>query len=373
GLQIPILKLYEAGQPNETLFSVIRQNVRVADEVMGDIHAMVGACERIQSGLDRLLSEYGMVDISGITSAIVDLTERSMRRAILAIPDGVYKSVTPIDTFDTTQSLTIACAMTIEGDQIFVDFDGSSPQNDSPLNSVLGYTQAYSIYAIKCLLQPDIANNEGGAKPITITAPAGCFLNPRYPAAVEARATVGHYCTSAIFNTLAEAIPDRVPAESGIPLHGFALSGQMEGKPFSTIFFFNGGQGARPGSDGISTLSFPTNVSTTPVELLERALPIRIAEKSFVLNSGGAGQFRGGMGQRIALEVTGAETVYAVLLSQRLKYPPRGRQGGEDGAVEKIILNGENVEANKPFRLSPGDVLVLELPGGGGYGRAVNS
>ena len=154
-----------------------------------------------------------MSDISDITTAIVGLTEQGMRRAITAIPDGVYKSVTHIDTFDTNRPLTIVCEITIDGDQLFVDFDGSSPQNDFPLNSVLGYTQAYSIYAIKCLLQPDIANNEGGSIPITITAPDGSFLNPRYPAAVEARASVGHYCTSAIFNTLAKAIPDRVPAE----------------------------------------------------------------------------------------------------------------------------------------------------------------
>jgi len=147
----------------------------------------------------------------------------------------------------------------------------------------------------------------------------------------------------------------------------------VEGRPFSTIFFFNGGQGARPASDGISTLSFPTNVSTTPIELLERALPVRITEKSYLPGSGGVGRFHGGMGQRVALEVTGAETVYAVLLSQRLKYPPRGRQGGADGGVEKIILNGENVEADKPFRLSPSDVLVLDLPGGGGFGRAESS
>jgi N-methylhydantoinase B len=373
GLQIPILKLYEAGQPNETLFSIIRQNVRVADEVTGDIHAMVGACERIQTGVDRLLNEYGMSDISDITTAIVSLTEQGMRRAITAIPDGVYKSVTHIDTFDTNRPLTIVCEITIDGEQLFVDFDGSSPQNDFPLNSVLGYTQAYSIYAIKCLLQPDIANNEGGSIPITITAPDGSFLNPRYPAAVEARASVGHYCTSAIFNTLAKAIPDRVPAESGIPLHGFALSGHQDGRPFSTIFFFNGGQGARPTSDGLSTLSFPTNVSTTPIELLERTLPIRITEKSYLPDSSGAGQFKGGMGQRVALEVTGDDPVYAVLLSQRLKYPPLGRQGGENGSLEQIILNGENVEANKPFRLTPGDVLILDLPGGGGYGSPATS
>ena len=258
--------------------------------------------------------------------------------------------------------------MTVRGDEIAIDFAGSSPQNPSPLNAVLGYTSAYSAFALKCVLLPDVPNNEGSLLPISITAPEGCFLNPCYPAAVEARANVGHYCTSAIFNTLAEAIPERVPAESGIPLHGFTMSGRNADRPFSTIFFYSGGQGARPDQDGISTLSFPTNVSTTPVEILERSFPVRILEKSLLPGSGGEGRFRGGLGQRVALEVVSSGPVNIVVLSQRVKFPPRGRQGGEDGRLERIFLNDEAVEAGSPFQLTRGDVLVLELPGGGGYG-----
>ena len=188
-------------------------------------------------------------------------------------------------------------------------------------------------------------------------------------AAVEARANVGHYCTSAIFNTLAEAIPERVPAESGIPIHGFTMSGMNADRPFSTIFFYTGGQGARPDQDGISTLSFPTNVSTTPVEVLERSFPVRILEKSFLPGSGGEGKFRGGLGERVALEVVSDQPVNIVVLSQRLKFAPRGRQGGADGRLERILLNDNPVEAGSPFELNKGDVLILELPGGGGFGN----
>ena len=370
GLQIPILKLYEAGKANQALFDIIRQNVRTPEEVTGDIHAMVGACEKMRTGVADLLTEYAMRDLNELANKIIDLTSAAMRRAISEIPDGVYSTVTPIDSFDNSRPLEIHCKMEVSGDKISVDFAGSSPQNPSPLNAVLGYARAYSIYALKCVLLPDVPNNEGNYLPISITAPEGCFLNPTYPAAVEARANVGHYCTSAIFNTLAKAIPARVPAESGIPIHGFTMSGVNGNRPFSTIFFYTGGQGARPDQDGISTLSFPTNVSTTPVEVLERSFPVRILDKSFIPGSGGAGKFRGGMGERVALEVVSQQTVNIVVLSQRLKFAPRGRQGGEDGRLERILLNDEVVEAGSPFELQKGDVLVLELPGGGGFGPA---
>jgi N-methylhydantoinase B len=368
GLQIPILKLYEAGKPNHTLFEVIRRNVRTPDEVTGDIHAMVGACEKMCTGVADLLTEYAMPDLDELASKIIELTRAAMSRAISEIPDGEYSTVTPIDSFDSSRPLEIHCKLQVLGDKIEVDFAGSSPQNPSPLNAVLGYARAYSIYALKCVLLPDVPNNEGNYLPISITAPEGCFLNPKYPAAVEARANVGHYCTSAIFNTLAKAIPERVPAESGIPIHGFTLSGMNADDAFSTIIFYTGGQGARPDQDGISTLSFPTNVSTTPVEVLERSFPVRILEKSLLPSSGGKGKFRGGLGERVALEVVSEQPVNVVVLSQRLKFAPSGRQGGGDGRLERILLNGQSVEAGSPFQLNKGDVLVLELPGGGGFG-----
>ena len=370
GLQIPILKLYDAGRPNETLIEMICQNVRVPDEVMGDIHAMVGACEKMSIGLRGLLAEYGQPDLGPVAAEIIGRSEAAMRRAVGQIPDGKYKSITPIDSFDVDHPLEIHCAMEVRGESLTVDFTGSSPQNESPLNSVLGYTSAYSIYALKCVLLPNVPNNEGNTLPFHVTAPEGCFLNPRYPAAVEARATVGHYSTSAVFNTLALALPDKVPAESGIPLHGFAIRGQWHGRNAAGIFFFNGGLGARPDADGISTLSFPTNVSNTPVEVLERTFPLRFHEKSLLLGSGGAGRYQGGLGQRVVMETLGEAPVNLVLLSQRLKFPALGRQGGQDGSAERLFLNGEPVQGAVPFNVRGGNIFTLELPGGGGFGDA---
>jgi N-methylhydantoinase B len=368
GLQIPILKLYDAGRLNETLMAMVEKNVRVPVEVSGDMHAMVGATEKMRHGVERLLTEYAMPDLVALTGEIVGRSEAAMRRAIRAVPEGEYRAVTEIDSFDRTHPLTMDCTIHVRGDELVVDFTGSSPQNPSPLNAVLGYTRAYSTYALKCVLLPDVPNNEGTVVPITITAPEGTFLNPRYPAAVEARATVGHYTTSAVMNALAKALPDRVPAESGIPLHGFAVSGRRDGRPFSSIFFVSGGQGARPDQDGLPTLSFPTNVSNTPVEVLERILPVRFEEKSLLPETGGRGRYRGGFAQRVTMEVVDAEGMTAVLLSQRLNFPAVGRQGGGHGSVERILLNGEPVEGGKPFALRQGDRFVLELPGGGGFG-----
>ena len=352
GLQIPILKLYEAGARNETLWEIVRKNVRAPDEVSGDIHALVGACQRMASGVAGLMTEYKQPDLAQFADQIIGLTQTAMERAIADVPDGVYETLTQIDSFDTSKPLEMRCRITVDGEKLEVDFTGSSPQNFSPLNSVLGYTQAYSTYAVKCVLSPDIPNNEGGFRPISVTAPEGCFLNPRYPAAVEARATVGHYCTSAVFNSLALALPNRVPAESAVPLHGFAMSGRAGDQAFSTIIFFNGGQGARPDCDGISTLSFPTNVSSTPTEVLERRVPIRIVEKAFLPGSGGDGQFRGGLGQRVAMEVLGEHPVTLSVLSQRMRFPPVGRNGGSNGELERILLNGKEVQGSAPLPIA---------------------
>ena len=165
GLQIPILKLYDAGRPNETLIEMICQNVRVPDEVMGDIHAMVGACEKMSIGLRNLLAEYGQDDLGAIAAEIIGRSEAAMRRAVSDIPDGVYRSITPIDSFDADHPLEIHCTMEVRDESLAVDFTGSSLQNESPLNSVLGYTSAYSIYALKCVLLPNVPNNEGNTLP----------------------------------------------------------------------------------------------------------------------------------------------------------------------------------------------------------------
>ena len=171
-----------------------------------------------------------------------------------------------------------------------------------------------------------------------------------------------------MFNSLAKALPERVPAESGIPLHGFTIRGQRNGRAFSSIFFYSGGQGARPGRDGLPTLSFPTNVSNTPVEILEQTLPLRVHEKELLPQSGGTGRYRGGPGQRVRLEVLNEEGANLVLLSQRLRYPAVGRQGGTDGSLEHVRLNGAPVEGGRPFDLAQGDEFTLDLPGGGGFG-----
>jgi N-methylhydantoinase B len=374
GLQIPILKWREEGRLNQTLAELLARNVRVPEEVLGDIHAMVGATEKMGQGVSALLDEYALPDLVAIGGEIIGRSEAAMRRAIAAVPDGEYQATTMVDSFDTERPLKMVCTIRIKGEEMAVDYAGSSPQNASPLNSVLGYTRAYSTYALKCVLLPEVPNNEGNVAPITIDAPEGSFLNPRYPAAVEARATVGHYTTSAVLNALALALPERVPAESAIPLHGFTIRGQTqrEGRrrPFAAIFFFSAGFGARPGSDGPDTLSFPTNVSNTPVEVLESVLPVRIREKTLRLGSGGAGQWRGGDGQRVVLEVVNEEGANMVILSQRLRYPPVGRQGGADGALERVLLNGQPVQGDKPFEMRKGDVFTLELPGGGGFGDA---
>lgn len=210
---------------------------------------------------------------------------------------------------------------------------------------MLGYTRAYSTCALKCVLLPKVPSNEGNVLPIRIDAPEGSFLNPRQSAAVGARATVGRCTTSAMLNTLALALPDRVPAESANRLHSLTIRGRTEGdgtqKPVAAIFFFSAGFGARPGSDGPDTLSFPTNESNMPVEVLESVLPVRIHEKTLRLGSGGAGQWRGGDGQRVVLEVVNPEGASMLILSQRLRAVTPLRREESRGAPLRLDHPGE--------------------------------
>jgi N-methylhydantoinase B len=366
GLQIPPWKLLDAGQQDDKLIRLIRHNVRVPDRVMGDIWSQLAANQLMQRRLLELLHEQQLSDLEDLADAIVTTSRQAMVRAIRGMPKGEYSYSLQTDGFDAP--FTLAVSVRVLDDRVQVDYTGTSPQVDRGLNVVPNYTFAFTTYALKCILAPTLLNNEGCFEPIEITAPPGCLLNPTYPAAVGARAITGHFLPTVIFGALSQAYPGRMQAASAGCLWAMQYTGfDSRGERFGNLFFLNGGQGASSDRDGISCISFPGNISNTPIEMIEET-PVLIETKAFRQDSGGAGRFRGGQGQALAVRVLNPTPLTVSFLSDRTKIPAPGFTGGLDGALGSVTLNGKPINPKETVIVQPGDLLVLSTPGGAGYG-----
>ena len=368
GLTIPVCKIVADGEENRDVIAFLTENLRAPQETLGDIRAQFACYAQAEARLLHLLDAERMDGLDDLVDDILARSEASMRRAIEAVPDGTYVDAIRLDGFDAP--LDIHCALTVAGSEIAVDFAGTSAQIARPINSVLNYTVAYTHYALKCLLDPDTPNNDGTFRPIRVSAPEGSLLNPRRPAPVWARHLSGHYVPPVIFGALAQVLPDRVIADCGSPLWNVYFNGtQPDGRRFVKMFFMNGGHGARMGRDGAACLSFPSNVATVSIERFESSVPLLITEKAILPESGGAGRYRGGPGQRLSFKVTGAAPVSMTIRHERVKFPPRGLLGGGPGAAGRDLVNGKVVPAKGRYALAPGDLVTFETPGGGGIGE----
>jgi N-methylhydantoinase B len=365
GLFVPITKLYDAGRPNDELFRLLGANVRAPFEVLGDVHAQVAGN---QVGVDRLLEyldDFGLPDLEDLGAEILGRSERAMRDAIEAIPDGDYEHTIHTDGLD--EPITIRCAVRVRGDRIVVDYAGSSAQVSRGMNVVLNYTAAYTSYAIKCAVSPDVPHNDGSFRPVTTVAPEGSILNPRWPAAVAARHIVGHFLPHAVLGALVQVIPDRVIAEGSGNIWLTTVRGAGRNR-FVTVFFAAGGTGARPTKDGLSCHSFPSGIATAPVEVIETTSPLIIRRKELRPDSGGPGRFRGGLGQTIEVEVPTGEPFVVSSLSDRMRFAAQGYLGGKAGARGGFRTSlGTRPNPKLSLSLPAGTGFTLELPGGGGF------
>lgn len=371
GLLIPITKLVDAGQINSQLVELIEANVRVPLQVMGDIWAQAAANHRAGTSLLALMGDYSLPDLEELAAEIHNRSEAAMRKAIRAVPDGKYSFTVAGDGMSAP--IQIQIQIEVAGDTIHVDYSGSTSQVPHALNVVPTYTFAYTAFALKCVLDPQLPNNEGCFAPIEVSAPLGSILNPRRPAAVGARALTGHLLPPAVFGALHSALPRRVQAASGSPLWGIQLAGEEPTGTYAGLFFFNGGQGASASQPGADCLSFPSNMAATPVEVIERTMPLRVVEKSIRRGSGGAGVNPGGRGQNLSLKHVGRAPASLTFMAERTKHPAFGLAGGEAGATGQVLLNGVEIDPKSRYRLQPGDELVCRTPGGGGYGSLGSS
>jgi N-methylhydantoinase B len=356
GVVIPPTRLDDA-----TLEALVAR-MREPDERRGDLRAQLAANRLAGLRLAELCERRGLERVEAAMAGLVAYSERRVRAAVLALPDGRWEAEEELES--PTGPLRLHAAVTIDGDRVEVDFAGTGPQHDGNLNCPLSVTTSACAFVLRCLTDPDVPASAGALAPLTVRAPAGCLVNARAPAAVAAgNVETSSRLVDVLFAAFAQALP--VPAQGQGTMNNVVLGGQGW-TYYETI---GGGQGACPDADGPSAVHVAmSNTLTTPTEALELALPLRVERHELRLGSGGAGRHRGGDG--VVRELRVLAPARLSVLAQRRTAGPRGAEGGEDGAAGRTLVNGEELAASASRDLRPGDLLRVETPGGGGYGRA---
>ncbi|MFU8824290.1 hydantoinase B/oxoprolinase family protein [Yoonia sp.] len=374
GIHIPIMRFAHAGRVDETLIAIIRGNVREPDQVVGDLYALATCNEIGQRRLAEMLSEFGLADLDGISDFILTNSRRATLERIAALPRDSATGAMRIDGFDVPIDLCVS--LKIEDDRIICDFTGTSGVDKKGINVPLVYTKAYACYALKCAIAPEIPNNAASLAPFEISAPEGSIVNAVHPAPVALRHIIGHMIPDVVFGALDKILPATVPAEGAGCLCNFQVSlrpATGQGRRAEVLTFNSGGAGARPGVDGLNATAFPSGVMTMPVEATEHTGPVIIWRKELRPDSGGAGQYRGGLGQFMEVgPAAGFEADFSAMFD-RVHHPARGRQGGADGAATTIALDDGGTMQGKGKQFVPaGRRVMLGLPGGAGYGPATD-
>jgi N-methylhydantoinase B len=374
GLRLPPLKLYQRGQPNEAVFDIISRNVRVPDNLLGDLRAQLAAIHIGERGLAELATRWGSARLFEALDELMAYTERLTRAQIAAWPDGTYTFTDYIDDDGLDPDpIPIRVSVRVSGDQLEVDFEGTAPQVRGAINATGSFARSAVYACVRSLMDSGMPNNGGYFRPITVRVPSGSVINPYPPAAVAARGLTGFRIANAIFGALAQVAPDRVPAcesggDTGITIGGY----DDQRQPFVFLEFLHGSWGGRPDRDGVDACSsLVANFSNNPIEQLEAEYPLRIEQYAFVPDSGGAGKYRGGLAMirdYRFLEREGA----LQLRTDRHRFRPWGLAGGKPGAPSSnFLIDGEQTRplASKEYLiLHRGDLLRHTLAGAGGHG-----
>lgn len=390
GLILPPLKLVEAGKPNQAIFDIVAANVRDPASCQGDLRAQIAGCRTGERRLAELFKRYGVEEARALTGACLDYAETYMRRVIAAMPDGRYSASVKIED-DTTsdEPLTIAVTVEVKGDKLRVDFTGSSPQRDNALNCPTASTLSMTNYAVKCIVAPDIAQNEGCNRPVELLAPEGTMLNPRRPGAVSVRHLTQQAVADAVLKAMAPLAPDHASAGCQISFPTFCAGGfddrperrdENGAAPYYVISdIIGGGMGGSARNDGLDAIdTHGGNCAILSAEVIETLSPLRILETSLVPGSGGKGEHRGGLGIRRDYQFLSGRTIMGAYVQQtRPETQPWGLEGGGPGAPGSISLNPGKPNARPlkskiyGLKLEKGDVMRFQGAGGGGWGDAM--
>jgi N-methylhydantoinase B len=382
GLYVPIMKLAEHGKLNEMLLEIVRSNVREPIQVEGDLYSLAACNDTGSARLVEMMDEYAIDDLGPLGEHVIARSHEAMLTAVRKLPFGTYHNRMTIDGYD--KPIDLVAAMTISDSGIDVDFAGTSPISEWAINVPLCYTEAYASFGVRCIVGADIPNNFGSLAPVRIAAPVGAILNAVHPAPVAARHIIGQMLPDTVFGCLHQALPGFVPAEGTSCLWNLRMSGGQgivagdpsrlsNATPFNTTSFHSGGTGARPTKDGLSATAFPSGVRNVPIEITESITPLVFWRKEYRTDSGGAGRFRGGLGQ--VMEITNGEAAPFSLSAtfDRIVHPPRGREGGAPGMTGKVgLASGPALRGMGRQTVAAGERLVVEFPGGGGYGEATS-
>ncbi|MHA6687634.1 hydantoinase B/oxoprolinase family protein [Mesorhizobium sp. A556] len=369
GIQIPIMKFAEKGAVNRDLVRILRTNVREPNQVVGDFYSLAACNEVGHRRLVGMMKEIGLSSLDNLGEFIFSRTRDAMLERIKALPKGSWSNELTTDGYDAP--VRLAAAVSIHDDHVEVDFSGTDPMSRWGINCPIIYSKAYACYALKCVVAPNIPNNAASLAFFTVSSPVN-ILNAVRPAPVALRHIFGHMVPDLVLGALAKALPGQILAEGAGALWNIHISVRptaTEGRHAEVLMFNSGGMGARPGLDGLSATAFPSGVHTMPIEATEHTGPIVIWRKELRPGSGGDGEFRGGLGQIIEIApMEGHEFDFSAMFD-RINHPPKGRNGGKDGVAGVVKLDDGTKMRPKGWQHVPaGRRLIMELPGGGGYG-----
>lgn len=379
GLFIPLVKLYDGGVLNDSLMETIRWNVRTPAEVIGDIRSQIAANHVCAEKICQMLRENDLDSLDDLADEVIRRTEKSIREEIEKTPDGIYRTEGIVEQMKGQQDVVIKAAVEVKGSDIIVDLEGSSPQVNWGGNVVYNFTYAYVFMAMKSMFGPDIPNNDGCARPLTLRVPSGSVVNCKFPAAVAARLVIGHFLTEIVYRALSKVLPDKVIAGSGgTPATMNVFYGKRsDGRQWHSVIVRPGGMGASSISDGNYVYFFPANAANTPVEIFENDTPLIVEKRELIVDSCGPGKTKGGLGKRVVFKVPDDKyapipPVNVGMQAGRFIHPPEGLFGGKPGANAQFLVNEVPGNPYGLTQLNPGDVMILDTPGGGGYGNPLD-
>ena len=373
GLLIPPCKLMDGGKLNTLLMEIVKANSREPIANEGDIYALIACCETGAQRLADMMAEFGIDHLDTLADYIIETSYRGTIEAIADLPKGTWNSVLTVDGYEN--EVDLHAALTIAEDHVALDFSGTSGLSNKGINVPLNYATAYSVFALRCIIGPDIPNNAGSLAPFRVTGPKDCILNAQPPAPVAMRHTLGQMTPDLVYGCLSQALPDLVPAEGASCMYDLPLRHAPEAvsrgdAQFALELVFSGGTGARPCLDGLSATAFPSGVWGSQVETTEAVAPVLITRRELRPDSGGSGRMRGGLGQHIEVRSAVDEDFMLFLSVERVLNPARGRFGGGPGAAGRIRIghDGPDLPGKGEVRVKAGETLVFETPGGGGFG-----
>jgi len=369
GLYVPPIRLVDGGTLAELFMTLLKANSRSPEAAEGDVYALIACCETGERRLVEMMADFAIDDLGPLAQRILATCERATRERIAALPDGAYDFAMTVDGYD--EAITIEARLTIAGEDLHLNFHASAPPSPYGINVPLNYAEAYTVFGIKCVIAPDIPNNHGSLLPMRVTAAPGTILNAAKPAPVCSRHILGQLLPDVALGCLAQVVPDAVPAEGAATLWDLPMKGVVEatGELFAAELVFNGGTGARPRKDGLSATAFPSGVMGSLVEITESTTPILVTRRELRPDSGGPGQHRGGLGQIIEIEALPGTPLVVYGTVDRVRFPARGRAGGQAGACGRFEHSAGTAFFGKgSCTLKPGERLTVFTPGGGGHG-----